>query len=259
MKPIETQFRSGSLLLKGTLHLPKTPDPPLVVGSHGLEGSQNSAKQKVLARLLPENGMAFFRFDHRGCGLSQGDFVTDTSLAKRREDLVAAVTHIMGLGITGSRLGLFGSSMGGATCIHAWETLEQSGFRPAGAVLCASPVISSTIVNIPTQANDRRPALPLRFFKDNLLFDLTKAVGRLHHVLIFHGDADQVVPVSNARLLYKGAGDPKKLVIHKNGKHQMDAPKDQKDFEKKAALWFAAMFELYPPKGSSINNYKEAP
>lgn len=244
MKAIHLQFRSGRFTLKGTLHLPATPDPPLVVGSHGLEGTQNSAKQQVLARLLPENGMAFFRFDHRGCGLSQGEFAAETSLEKRREDLTAAVTHVMELEKTGTALGLFGSSMGGAACIHAWKSLSDIGFSPSGAVLCASPVISSTIVNIPTDANDKREALPLRFFKENLLFDLTEAAEGLHHLLIFHGDADEVVPVSNARLLYEKAGEPKELVIHRNGKHRMDAPDHQKEFEQRALAWYTHMFNL---------------
>ena len=242
MKAIETIFRSDALELFGTLHLPQQSDPPLVVGSHGLEGSQNSAKQQVLARILPENGIAFFRFDHRGCGRSQGEFTLDTSLEKRSRDLVAAVEHVTAMGRTSGRLALFGSSMGGATCIHAWKALAQSGFPAAGAVLCASPVISSTIINIPTQATDQRPALPLNFFKENLLFDLTESARLLHHLLIFHGDADEVVPVSNARLLHDLAKAPKELVIHKNGRHRMDALPDQKDFENRAPAWFADIF-----------------
>ena len=242
MKPVEIQFASGPFQLSGTLHLPESPDPPLVVGSHGLEGCRSSAKQLVLARLLPEKGMAFFRFDHRGCGRSQGDFAADTSLSKRSDDLVAAVRHVMSLGLTRPSLALFGSSMGGATCIHAWQRLAALGFPPAGAVLCASPVISSTIVNIPTQANGSRPALPLSFFTENLLFDLTRDTANLHHVLIFHGDADEVVPVSNARLLYQRAQSPKTLVIQKDGKHRMDNPVDQKDFEDRVPDWYAGLF-----------------
>jgi alpha-beta hydrolase superfamily lysophospholipase len=244
MNAIDLNVTAGNRQLFGTLHLPEKQDPPLVVGSHGLEGSRESAKQQVLARLLPENGIAFFRFDHRGCGQSQGDFVTDTSLDKRRQDLVAAVTTVMNTKKTRSDLGLFGSSMGGATCIHAWQAIEAAGFPPKGAVLCASPVISSTIKKIPTQANDGRPALPLSFFAENLLFDLTPSAPALHHVLIFHGDADEVVPVSNARLLHQTAGDPKELVIHSSGSHRMDLPAHQKDFEKRALAWFKQMF--YP-------------
>jgi len=242
MNTIDLNFTAGKLKLFGTLHLPNADHPPLVVGSHGLEGTRESAKQQVLARLLPENGIAFFRFDHRGCGRSQGNFITDTSLDKRRKDLVAAVNFVMALKKTSPALGLFGSSIGGAACIHAWQALEAAGFPPKGAVLCASPLISSTIDNIPTEANGRRPALPLSFFMENLLFDLTPSASALHHLLIFHGDADEVVPVSNARLLYRTSGFPKELVIHSRGKHRMDIPEHQKDFENRAAAWFKEMF-----------------
>ncbi|MCG8632892.1 MAG: alpha/beta hydrolase [Desulfobacterales bacterium] len=243
MKTVETEFTADNLTLRGTLHLPDAPAPPLVVGSHGLEGSQNSAKQMVLSRLLPENGMAFFRFDHRGCGKSQGDFVADTSLEKRTRDYTAAVSHVLGLSLTSGRLALFGSSMGGATCINAWQALADKGFSPMGGVLCAAPVISRSIKNIPLDANGDRPALPLEFFKKNLLFNILDKARALHHVMIFHGDADEVVPVNNAHDLFNAMQAPKEKVIHKNGAHQMTAEADQKDFEIRALDWFKSIFK----------------
>ncbi len=244
MKTVETKFTSDNLTLQGTLHLPDTPYPPIVVGSHGLEGSQNSAKQMVLSRLLPENGIAYFRFDHRGCGKSQGNFVTDTSLEKRTRDFTAAVTHIMKLSMTSDHIALFGSSMGGATCINAWQPLMDAGFPPMGGILCAAPVVSRTIQNIPLDANGDRPALPLQFFKENLLFNILDKAKTLHHVMIFHGDADEIVPVSNAHDLFNAMQTPKEKIIHKNGAHQMASTTDQKDFEIRAPAWFKSVFNL---------------
>jgi len=106
-------FVSDDFLLKGILHLPDIKNPPLVVGSHGLEGSKESAKQTVLSRLLIENHIAFFRFDHRGCGESQGEFIKQTSLKKRTIDYLNAVKHTLDLGITSRNIAVFGSSMGG--------------------------------------------------------------------------------------------------------------------------------------------------
>ncbi len=244
MKTVETKFTADNLTLQGTLHLPDVPNPPLVVGSHGLEGSQNSAKQMVLSRLLPKNGMAYFRFDHRGCGKSQGNFVTDTSLDKRTRDFTAAVTHVLGLSLTSDKLALFGSSMGGATCINAWHPLMDAGFSPMGGILCAAPVISRSIQNIPLDANGNRPALPLQFFKENLLFNILDKAKALHHVMIFHGDADEIVPVSNAHDLFNTMQAPKKKIIHKDGTHQMTSTADQKDFETRAPAWFKSVFNL---------------
>ncbi len=245
MKTLKIKFTSDGLILQGSLHLPDHAlSPPLVVGSHGLEGSQNSAKQMVLSRLLPENGMAFFRFDHRGCGKSQGDFLKDTSLSKRSRDLTAAVAHVTGLSRTSDRMALFGSSIGGATCINAWQPLEQAGFHPCGGVLCAAPVISRTIENIPFDANDHRPALPLKFFTQNLLFNILDRACALHHVMIFHGDADEIVPVSNAHDIYKAMKAPKKIIIHKGGSHQMTSKINQADFKIRALDWYKTIFNL---------------
>ena len=236
------EFKSQDFHLKGILHLPRSENPPLVVGSHGLEGSKDSPKQEVLARILPENGIAFFRFDHRGCGESEGVFIKETSLEKRTIDYIAAVRHILSLSKTSKQLGLYGSSMGGATCINAWKSLSKMDIQLCGAVLCAAPLKSRTITDIPTAANDKRPALPLNFFKQNLLFDLRDKAHFLHHLLIFHGDRDQVVPVSNALELYEAAKEPKQLIIHKDGDHQMSAEKDQAEFEEKMPEWFHLSF-----------------
>ncbi|OGR15456.1 MAG: damage-inducible protein CinA [Desulfobacterales bacterium RIFOXYA12_FULL_46_15] len=236
------EFISEGFWLKGVLHLPAIEKPPLVVGSHGLEGSKESAKQKVLARLLVENGMAFFRFDHRGCGQSQGDFVKDTSLEKRTMDYLSAIQHILSLNKTSRDIALFGSSMGGATCINAWERLSLMDIRLSGAILCSSPVRSRSVVNIPTKANENRPALPLSFFKENLLFDILDKISDLSNVLIFHGDADKTVPVSNAHELFNRANEPKRLIIQKGGDHQMTSEKDQGEFEAEALAWYLRCF-----------------
>ena len=239
---LDIEFFSRGFLLKGVLHLPGIEHPPLVVGSHGLEGSKLSAKQMVLSKLLVQNNMAFFRFDHRGCGDSQGDFVSDTSLEKRTIDYIAAVKHVLDLGKTSRDLGVFGSSMGGATCINAWPSLSTMDVRLCGAVLCSAPVKSFTIKKIPTDAKGNRPALPLSFFKENLLFDIRDKAQKLCNVLIFHGDADEVVPVSNAQDIYSCAKDPKRIIIHQGGDHQMTSQKDQAQFEREIIAWYSRCF-----------------
>lgn len=227
------------------LHLPdtgKTPLPPLVVGSHGLEGSMESAKQQLFSRLLPENGIAFLRFDHRGCGMSEGDFVTDTSLSKRVKDMMEAIEHVQKLKLTDKKIFLFGSSLGGSTCISTWARLADKGTPPYGAILCAAPVNSLTIRQVPLKGNTRRPTLPISFFEDNLIFDLTDKLSDLNHVLIFHGDRDQTVPVENAYTLHNNVAEPKELVIFKEGDHQMSNRADQKKFEEKALAWLKNRF-----------------
>ena len=246
MKPDtkEIQFTCENRSLSGILHLPERIDPPLVVGSHGLEGSKDSAKQIRLSRILPENGIAFFRFDHRGCGQSQGEFTEETSVEKRAADLAAAVQHLAALDIDFSRTALFGSSLGGATCIKAWKSIEKQGIRLSCAVICAAPIQSRTISAVPTLADENRPALPMDFFKNNLDFDLTSEAAHANHILILHGDRDDVVPVENAHTIYDAAGDPKKLFVLENADHRFSDEEHQKIFEKMTLEWFQQCFKM---------------
>lgn len=243
MKTLPIEFMSQNKKIVGELHLPDVEQPPVVIGSHGLEGSMDSAKQTLLARILPEMGVAFLRFDHQGCGNSDGDFVTDTSLKTRVMDLIHGVDYLWALRKTRREIMLFGSSLGGATCIAAWKQLLSLGVHPKGAILCAAPVDSTTIKNIPTDATADRPALPLSFFTENLLFDLTDILPLLHHVLVFHGDQDSIVPVENGINVYKKAGDPKKLIVQKNGDHQMSEGAHQAEFEREVIRWVKDCFK----------------
>ncbi|MCG8614874.1 MAG: alpha/beta hydrolase, partial [Desulfobacterales bacterium] len=83
-----------------------------------------------------------------------------------------------------------------------------------------------------------------KFFAENLLFNLLDKAPNLHHMMIFHGDADEIVPVSNAHDLYAAMGGPKEKIIHEGGTHQMSDPTHQADFEVKAQAWYKEIFKL---------------
>ncbi len=251
MEPFAIEVKNDDACLKGMLHLPELlPNgtlPPLVVGSHGLEGSMESAKQQTLAKLLPKHGMAFFRFDHRGCGGSNGDFLTDTDISIRTSDFLSAVTQVLALGKTSRVLGIFGSSMGGATCISAWPFLETMNLDLRCGIFCAAPVQISPDYPLSVPVNENGKALPLEFFENHLIFNLQPNLEKLHHVLVFHGDADEVVPVSNAHRIMDAAKQPARLIIQANGDHQMSNPLDQQEFEREALAWFTRFLTQATP------------
>ena len=236
------EFYSDKILIKGVLHLPQINNPPIVIGSHGLEGTKDSAKQLILSRLLPQNNIGYLRFDHRGCGESKGNFLKDTSVPNRASDFINAVKYILANEGTSRKLGLFGSSLGGSTCIEAWNTLSQMDMELAGCVLTAAPVKSRTIDNITVneKADNNHSGLPINFYIENLSFDLSENIKTMTNVLIFHGLADEIVPIENAHTIYKNAKDPKKLILFKNGDHQTSSRKDQNVFEKETLKWFKA-------------------
>jgi len=60
----------------------------------------------------------------------------------------------------------------------------------------------------------------------------------------FHGEADNVVPFSDALEIYQKARNPKKLIRQPGGNHLMSNQVHQKEFIREAALWFKTYFEL---------------
>ena len=107
MNQINITFESDGFFLKGMLHLPKTDLPPIVIGSHGLLSNSYSPKQIALARECNANGIAYFRFDHRGCGQSNGVFNEVTSLEGRHNDLISAIKTMQMRKDIGEKIGLF--------------------------------------------------------------------------------------------------------------------------------------------------------
>lgn len=236
MKPItrevaveELRFSADGFQLCGTLHLPAGRPAPLVVGCHGLLSDRRSPKQIALAEACRQQGLSYFRFDHRGCGDSEGRLETDTSLNHRVSDLLHAVRHLYQRPDIQKRLGLFGSSLGGAVCIRAAGPVGASAI-----VTFAAPVRSRPLKAVFDAVGPHGRAESLLKNEFDLIDDLPK-IGNL---LVFHGDADEVVPVAHAHEIIRLAAGPKRLIIQKNGDHPMSDPRHQQAFIREAALWF---------------------
>ncbi|MGD9122848.1 MAG: alpha/beta fold hydrolase [Desulfobacterales bacterium] len=224
----EIQFLSESFWLKGFLHLPPVANPPFVVGSHGLYSDKDSPKQIALAQHCNQHQIAYLRFDHRGCGQSKAPFNDVTSLEARRNDLRAAVKILKARGDLGTQMGLFGSSMGGSVCLSVARELA------AGAVVTWAAPLRSADLTAPQDRTNAASKSPL----ERHPFDISAAIAGLRNILIFHGDADQVVPLDHAREIATRAGEPKKLVVFPRSDHRMSRPVDQQVFVQKAARWF---------------------
>lgn len=230
-------FSSNGFILRGTLHLPAIERPPVVIGSHGLFSSSSSPKQIALAKQCNACGIAFFRFDHRGCGQSNGIFKDVTSLEARCNDLISAIKIIQNRKDAGNRIGLFGSSMGGAVCLSVFAASDLYSI-----VTCATPVRSSSIIKSLEKPEDS-DMLKKPFHKRYLESNISDKLSSAHHILIFHGDSDELVPPSNAKEIYEKAGDPKKLILQKSGDHRMSNKKHQENFVVESALWFKSCFD----------------
>lgn len=237
-KETRLAFSSDGCRLQGTLHLPNRLSPNLIVGSHGLYSSGNSPKQIELAHRCCQMGIAYFRFDHRGCGHSEGRFETVTTLPGRRNDLVNAVSFLRKTFRLGPQLGLFGSSLGGATCLAAAGVL-----KPSRLVTLAAPVDSCSI--LAAVEKDEAPVAPF-FFKDVFQFDLRHELGALSDLLVIHGDKDEVIPSSHAEVIFKRARDPKKLLFIAGGDHRLSRRNHQQEFVSETLNWLKPLTNPLP-------------
>jgi alpha-beta hydrolase superfamily lysophospholipase len=228
---IALSFFADGLELHGNLHLPNVNNPPVVIGCHGLFSSQMSPKQIALAEACNHAGIAFFRFDHRGCGLSQGDFQQVTSLAARVRDLKAAIDLVRDRPDVGTRVGLFGSSMGGSVCLSLASDLKIDA-----AVTFAAP-LRSNLMNRNDVQSANIPSKAIYLDARQTDFDISKKIPRITNLLIVHGKADKTVPVDHAYEIYRLAQEPKRLIIQSEGDHRMSKVEHQRQFTRDATKW----------------------
>jgi len=234
----ELSFSSDDFQLKGTLHLPKNIEqPPVVIGSHGLFSNSHSPKQIELARACNAQGFAFFRFDHRGCGESEGKFKEVTSFNSRYTDLVNAVNFIRERKEIGGKIGLFGSSLGGAVCLFY---AKQAGGLDA-VITNAAPLRSDSIIKtLEEEENiDEKKDIP----SSHLQFNISEKISGISRILIFHGDSDKIVSPSEAHRIYQKIVMPKRLIMLKNGDHEMSLKENQGKFIRESILWYKSMFK----------------
>ena len=230
----EILFASEAYKLKGYLHLPPASCSPVVIGCHGLYSDKNSPKQIELANHCNENNIAYFRFDHRGCGESKATFEMVTSLSARCMDLKAAVALMKTRNDLGVQMGLFGSSMGGTVCLSVARDINADA-----VVTWAAPARSNDLV--PHQANGTHDtAIP---FQQNP-FDITRELVGLRNTLVLHGDADEIVPLSHAHEIHQCLKAPKKLVVLPQSDHRMSNPTDQKKFIHLVCDWFKTYLKV---------------
>ena len=127
----------------GVLHRPKTEkDVPCVVIMHGFASSKHGTNRShvILSEKLAEHGVASLRFDFRGAGDSEG-CLSQISLEDMVGDALAALEHTKELdGIDSEKIGIFGSSLGGAIAMLASER-----FGNVAAMALWAPVASGEL------------------------------------------------------------------------------------------------------------------
>lgn len=161
---------------------------------HGF-GSNKQGSMEKRAEFFQENGFNAVRFDFRGNGESDGNFI-EQNLSSRIRDLKSVVEHF-----EPEKYVLFGSSFGGKVVFHATKDLAPE------AVIGKAPVTYNSIMDkfravIEEKGRfeyiDGKP-IDERFVEDLEGYDFSDvATSQTVPVTIFHGGADTTVHPENS-------------------------------------------------------------
>jgi fermentation-respiration switch protein FrsA (DUF1100 family) len=167
-----------------------------VLFCHGNGGNIGDRLDNV--RLLAEAGFDLLLFDYRGYGRSSG---RPSEEGTYRDARAARSVLLEQAGVEASRVLYLGESLGGAIAVNL-----ALGFPPRGLIL------QSAFTSVRDTAVEHYPFLPGFLVPD--AYPSHKRVGHLRSpLLVLHGEADEVVPVSHARALYQAAPEPKRLEL----------------------------------------------
>ena len=152
------------------------------------------------ARELLGLGLDVLLFDYPGYGSSAG--------SPSKKALVAAASAAYAeVGRRGSRVGLYGESIGAAVAVEVASQQALSG-RPVAFLILEGAFSSAAELGA-----HHYWFLPVRWF----LIDRFEPAAQIDRVgcplLMLHAENDEVVPLALAQRLYQRAGEPKRLVI----------------------------------------------
>jgi fermentation-respiration switch protein FrsA (DUF1100 family) len=215
----------------GILHLPRNSFPPCVICSHGLFSSKDSEKFVEIGEAFAGYGIALVRYDHQGRGESEGE-LSATTTTSRLKDLEAMVDLAAHHPLLGDRLGLLGSSMGGFISIFK----AAADRRVKALALWATPARLDGGKEV-IESEDG-VSLQDSFYEDAKRYDAGKAIHGVRNCLFLHGEADELVPLSHAEILYKAAPPPKHLEIFPGGDHRFTDPRHRQKAIQMSLGWF---------------------
>lgn len=173
-----------------------------VICCHGMLSIKEGPKHTQIVSRVAEHGMMALRFDFAGRGESEGE-IYDLSYSNQIEDLAAAIEWMGQQGVT--RVGVFGSSMGGAVALLT--AAKDTRVRAVATVAAvAYPKLLSR--RYPEDVADWKERgfievegvkIGAQFIEDARRHDVIGAVVQAGvPLLVVHGLDDRVVPVSDA-------------------------------------------------------------
>ncbi len=214
-------------------------------------------------RPLRDAGYDVFAFDFRGHGESPGEegykprqFPSD----REQSDMLGAIAYVEAWLEEQGRpreVGLFGLSRGGGAAILASEGLDS-----VRAIATDGAFSSDTVLEFHLKrwarifaklrfAYENHPPTFWRFLRWLVMVQAEKAfrcrypsvrgaLNRMHGmpILLIHGERDSYIPVEQAQMLYRLAGDPKYLWTVPGGRHNQSVNQQPEEYARRLVAFF---------------------
>ena len=197
---------------------------PAVIFSHGFGGDHSVGDP--YARFLASRGYVVYCFDFRGGSpqsLSDGSTL-EMSIFTEQADLEAVIDAISQLNLVDkSRLYLMGTSQGGVvSSLAAAANPERIAglilFYPAYVLVDEASRLFPDPASIPTTYHFMWMDVGRAYFEPLLDYDVYAAIAAYpKKVLIVHGDADRIVPLSYSQKATEVYADSRLVVIEGGG------------------------------------------
>ena len=229
LKKTEVTVASVDAVLAGDLTSPGE-GAPLVVLCHGIPLSKPDPSDPgyaVLCDRLAASGYAALFVNFRGCGDSTGDFHMGgwyrdlcSVMEFAREQLVFPNVYLAGFSAGGALAIKYVSEHGDVDGVAAFASPSRltEVFPRENTLMLIEAARDIGIIK-----DTFFPPTPDWFYDDVAANEAIDYAGGVSPVplLIVHGDADELVPVSQARRLFEAAGEPRQLVLLPGGEHRL--------------------------------------
>jgi dipeptidyl aminopeptidase/acylaminoacyl peptidase len=242
-------FENEGQRLYGMLHLPDGEDTvPVVALFHGCKGTRIEPHRIFvkMARELMVHGIAALRFDFRGSGESEGDFV-DMTVEGEISDAIASMNFLqIQPELDPDRIGVLGLSLGGlvAACVAGRDTRVKS------LALWAALSLVEEVSFLADERHQRQLAewgfidwegnlMGASFLEE--LAQMQPLEGVAHYqgpALIIHGTSDESLRVQNALAYQNAIPGRTELHIVESAGHTFDSHEWEEEVIEGTREWF---------------------